>query len=84
MSKNSNVADTIVILLIQHITFHILNAHLQYPLLYFIGILSIDDVVFEVFIVNFLCLLLVGEHQQSFVVFAEDVVDVDTDENLYL
>ena len=65
-------------------SFHKVVAHLQYPLLYFIGILSIDDVVLEVFIVNFLCLLLVGEHQQSFVVFTEDVVDVDTDENLYL
>ena len=59
-------------------------AHLQYSLLYFRGIMSVEDVVFEIVVIDFFCFLLVAEHQQCFVVMSEDVVDVDADEYLDL
>ena len=46
--------------------------------------MCVEDVVFEIVVIDFFCFLLVAEHQQCFVVMSEDVVDVDADEYLDL
>ena len=46
--------------------------------------MSVDDVVFETAVIYFLGFLGVWQHRQGFVVFAEDVVNIDTHEDFYL
>ena len=59
-------------------------AHLHDAFFHFGGIVCVEDVVFEIVVIDFFCFLLVAEHQQCFVVMSEDVVDVDADEYLDL
>ena len=54
--------------------------HLQNAFFHFGCILGMDDVFLESFVIDFLGFLFIGQHQQSLVVFAEDVVDVDADQ----
>ena len=62
---------------------HKVVAHLQNALLHFGRILCLQDVVLELFAIDLLGLLFVGQHQQGFVVTAEYVIDVDAYQNLY-
>ena len=61
-------------------TGHQVFAHLQNAFFHFGCILGMDDVFLESFVIDFLGFLFIGQHQQSLVVFAEDVVDVDADQ----
>ena len=59
-------------------------AHLQDTFLHLGRILGIYYVLLETIVINFLCLLLIGKHQESLVVLAKNVINVDTDQDFNL
>ena len=59
-------------------------AHLQNTLFHFGRVLGFYNILFETVVIDFLCLLLIGKHQESLVVLTENVIDVDTDQDFNL
>ena len=53
-------------------------AHLQNAFLDFGRVLGIDNVFLEAVVIDFLCLVFIGQHQECLVVLAEYIVDIDT------
>ena len=59
-------------------------AHLQDAFFHIRGIAGVDDVFFESVAIDGFGFFFIGQHQQGFVVPAENIVDIDSYQYLYL
>ena len=57
-------------------------AELQDAFFYLGGVFCVDDVLLELLVVNLFGFLFVGQHQERFVVLAENVIDIDANQYL--